>query len=257
MPKKNIHSMPWYSERAGFFGRQYLVEYADFISIDRTNREVDFLIKILRLKKGAKILDLACGHGRHTIELARRGFKMTGQDINSLFLKKAKQSAQRIGLKINWIKSDMRRITFENEFDVVVNLFTAFGYLESDDEDQTVISQIARALRPGGKFAIDFINRDRIMRTYREKDWTELPNHSILLSERGFNMITGRNEERRMIISKNGKRKIFNPGIRMYTLSELITMCRNAGLKFIEVYGDYDGSSINLDSKRCILIVKK
>lgn len=249
--------MPWYLEKAGFFGRQYLVEYSDLISITKTKHEIDFLVKILRLKKGAKILDLACGHGRHTIELARRGFKMTGQDINSLFLKKAKQSAQRIGLKINWIKSDMRRIPFENEFDVIMNLFTAFGYLENDDEDQTVISQIARALRPGGKFVIDFINRDRIIRTYREKDWTELPSYSILLSKRKFNMITGRNEERRIIISKTGERKIFNPSIRMYTLSELITMCRNAGLKFIEVYGDYDGSSINLDSKRCILVVKK
>ena len=82
-------SVPWYTEEAGFFGPGYLREYADLTTPQRTAAEIDFLEHVLGLERGAAILDLACGHGRHAIELARRGYTVTGQDINDFFLQEA------------------------------------------------------------------------------------------------------------------------------------------------------------------------
>jgi len=116
---------------------------------------------------------------------------MTGQDINASFLKNAKQSAKKAGVEVNWIKSDIRQIPFENEFDVVLNLFTSFGYLEKDEEDQKVIHQVAKALRPSGRFVIDIVNRERIVRIYGKKDWLDSADGTMIITERNFDLIRG------------------------------------------------------------------
>lgn len=232
-------------------------EYADILTPEQTNAEVDFLEKILHLERGIKILDLACGHGRHTVELARRGYAMTGQDINAFFLKEAAKSAKRSGVQVRWVKSDMRRIPFVEEFDVVVNLYTAFGYLESDEEDQRVIHAVSKALRPAGTFVLDVINRERVIRRFREKDWKELADGSFAFYEGTFDFMSGRTYERRLRIWKDGKREEAPTVVRMYTLRELIGLCNAAGLRFKEAHGGYHGEAPGLDSPRCILIAEK
>lgn len=248
---------PWYAEDAGFFGQRYMEEYVRFITPERTAAQVDFLEKVLNIQPGAKILDLACGHGRHSVEFARRGYQLTGQDLNSFFLKEAEKSANEAGVNVRWVQSDMRRIPFENEFDAVVNLFSSFGYLESDEEDQLVIHQVAKALRRGGQFFLDMISRDGVMRRFQERDWTELADGSVVLHERAFDFGSGRNYERRQRIWTDGKREEVQIISRMYTSTELIHMCKAAGLKATEVYGDYNGEALGLDSRRCIVIAEK
>lgn len=255
MAKKQTSQTPWYSEEAGFFGPGYLKEYAAILT--ETKIEVDFLEKVLALKKGAKVLDCPCGHGRHSVELARRGYNVTGQDLNSFFLEEAKKAAKRAKVSVHWVKGDMRELSFENEFDVVLNLFTAFGYLENDEEDQKALNQVAKALKRGGKFVLDVINRDRIARTYREKDWQELSDDSVVITERKFDHATGRNIERRMRIWKNGKREEFTLNLRMYAVVELVAMLRKAGFSLKKMFGNYTGDPLTFDSKRYILIVEK
>lgn len=161
MNKPDKHQ-PWYAEDSGLWGETYLYEYQDILTPERTCADVDFLERELHLEKSMKVLDLCCGHGRHTIELAKRGYQMTGLDLNTFFLDNAKHDAEAAGATINWIKSDMREVPFEGEFDVVVNLFTAFGYLESDDEDQKVLHQVTKALKPGGQFTLDVYNGSNV-----------------------------------------------------------------------------------------------
>lgn len=247
----------WFSEAAGFFGKRYLSEYAQLLPAKKTQAEVNFLVKNVHLKKKANILDLACGHGRHTVEFARRGFTMTGQDLNGFFLKEAEKAAKRAKVKIRWVKSDMRQIPFENEFDAVFNLFTAFGYFDSDADHQEVINQVAKSLRRGGIFVIDMINRDRIMRQYRENHWVKLEDGSVVLTEAKFDFVRGRNNEHRTRIWKNGKRNEFDIFLRMFTLPELIAMCEKAGLHYEKSYGDYTGEEVSLTSKRYILVARK
>lgn len=246
---------PWYSEEAGFFGPGYLSEYAAMLT--ETSAEVDFLERVLGLVPGAKIFDCPCGHGRHSIELARRGYQATGQDINSFFLGEAERAASEAEASVRWIQGDMREVPFEGEFDAVVNLFTAFGYLESDDEDQKALNQLAKALKRGGKFVLDFINRDRIVRTYREKDWRELPDGSVILNERKFDHSTGRNNERRIRIWRDREREEFSLSVRMYTVVEFAAMFRKAGLNLKEIYGSYGGESFTFNSRRAILVAEK
>src|SRR3972149_5253640 len=138
----NNRDIPWYSEEAGLFGEVYLRTFGDLITEEQTQIETNFLETSLKLQPGVKIFDLCCGHGRHSVELAKRGYNVTGQDLNSHFLTVAKESADKAGVNITWIKDDMRNIAFENEFDAVINMFTAFGYLGSDEEDQKVINGV-------------------------------------------------------------------------------------------------------------------
>lgn len=252
MMKKNIS---WYDENGGFFNPGYLKERADVISPERTKIEVDFIEKLLQ--PGMKVFDLACGHGRHIIELARRGYEVTGLDNNSFFLDEATKAANRAQVIINYIKSDMRQIPFENEFDMVINLFTSFGYLENDEEDEKVIAQIAKALKTGGKFVIDFVNRDEIMKTFRDRNWKPMADDSMVIVERKFDMISSKNYEKRIRIWNDGRREEINRSLRLYTLTELIKMCAKYGLIFETVYGDYESNSVTVGSNRYILITQK
>lgn len=108
-------NQPWYSEQEGFFGPHYLSTYTDagYLSEERTQQEVDFLVDVLGLQKGARILDLACGHGRHAVEFARRGYNVVGQDLNSFFLEKAEEAAKEAGVQVQWVQGDMREVSFE------------------------------------------------------------------------------------------------------------------------------------------------
>lgn len=255
--EKKKSRIPWYLEKTGFFGSGYLKEYESYLTQEKTAVEVDFLEKVLTLKNNAKIFDCPCGYGRHSIELARRGYEVTGQDTSALFLNKAKKEAKCSGTSIRWVKGDMREIHFEEEFDVALCLFSSLGYLENDEEHQRVINQITKALKHGGQFVLDVINRDRFIRAYQERTWKQLPDGSIILSEHDFDHTTGRNIERRTRIWANGKRENVSHFVRMYTVPELTSMFHEAGLVSKEMYGDFDASPITFHSKRYIFIAEK
>jgi SAM-dependent methyltransferase len=219
--------------------------------------DINFLERVLLLKKGDKIFDCPCGHGRHSVELARRGYEVTGQDINSFFLSKAVKESRLLNLSVKWVRGDMRKIQFKSEFDIALCLFSSLGYLENDKEHQKVLEQNTKALKRGGKFVLDVINRDFFVRTYQEKSWKELADGSIITCKNNFNHTTGYNLETRVRIWKNGKRDEVSHFVRMYTIPELITMLNKAGLSIDKMYGDFDESSITFHSKRYILVAVK
>jgi SAM-dependent methyltransferase len=250
---------PWYNEKAGFFGEHYLKTYTDagILTEERTQQEVDFLEAVMGLEKGARILDLACGHGRHAVELARRGYKVVGQDLNSFFLEKAKEAAKGARVQVQWIQGDMREILFEREFDAIVNLFTAFGYLETDEEDEKVLRQVAKALKLGGKFVLDVMNREWVMRNYQARDWQEFPDDSVELYDRSFDFATSRSHERRLYIHPDGSKEDHNVVLRYYTLQEVVAMCQRSGLRFREAYGTFAKEPYSLNTQRCIVVAEK
>jgi Cyclopropane fatty acid synthase and related methyltransferases len=150
----------WYSPKKGLFNLEYFkINEKRVLTPERTLREVNFIEEILHLKPGAEILDLACGVGRHSIELAKRGYKVTGLDINPALLKEARRRAKKQMVKIRWICKDMREITFQEKFDVVLNLFTSFGYF-TEKENQELISKVSKALKPQGYFVIEVNHRE-------------------------------------------------------------------------------------------------
>jgi cyclopropane fatty-acyl-phospholipid synthase-like methyltransferase len=253
---RNYQQTYWYLP-GNIFDKYYFNLYKKSLTASITKKEVNFIEKILKLKKGMKILDLACGWGRHSIEFARRGYKVVGQDINPLFLQEARRTAKEAGVKVRWIKQDMRKIPFRNEFDVALSLFTSFGYFEKEEDHQKVMSEVYKSLKPRGAFFLDVINRERLVRRFRPKEHKELSDGSLLTIERKFDFLTGHLEDKRTYMKKKRKKKESRLGIRIFTLTELISTCQRVGLKFKKSYGSYKGDPISFNSKRCILIAQK
>lgn len=142
-------------------------------------------------------------------------------------------------------------------FDAVINMFTSFGFLESDTEDQRVLRDVSRVLKRGGRFLIDFINREWVVRHYRPQRWRTAQDGSLLLQEGQFDLLTGRNRERALVIEPGGTRRAFHISIRMYAASELHTIVEAEGMRVINTWGDFDGSPLSLDSRRLIVLAEK
>jgi SAM-dependent methyltransferase len=256
MPKKQ----PWYVE---FFRDDYVRywlggELAALVSSERTAQEVAFMEDALALPAGASVLDLCCGHGRHAVALAQKGYRITGLDLSAYHLRLARQAAARAKVDIEWVRADMREIPQEmtGRFDAVINMFTSFGFLESEAEDQKVLDGVARALKPGGKFVIDFINREWVIRQYQEREWKQ-QGDVIVLEQRRFDLATGRNTAEATVVEADGSKRSFEVVMRMYTAVELISMLRAAGLRWRRLWGDFDGRDLSLDSRRLIVLSEK
>ena len=126
-----------------------------------TIRQVDFLIKTLKLTGKERILDLACGFGRHSLEFARRGFSVVGVDITKDYVEDAKLQAEKEQLPADFLHMDIREVSFKEEFDVVLNMADgAIGYLENEEENLKIFDVVAKALRPGGKHVMDIMSAD-------------------------------------------------------------------------------------------------
>lgn len=248
--------MPWYKD---FFEKWYLDLWllGERFKPSYIKKEVAFIKRVLRLSKGAKILDLCCGHGRHTLPLAKIDYQMTGLDLSKNALNMLKESTKRQGLNIRIVRGDMRRIPFKDEFDAVINMFTAFGYLENSKEDLRVLKQIAKALKPGGKFLIDVVNKDWVLANFQPRYWRKIGGR-ILLEERIYNPKTSCNTAKNELIEKNGKAHKFYTKVRIYSLNDLKKKLDKAGLKVIRVYGDtLGGVKFKKDSRRLVILSEK
>ena len=129
--------------------------------VEDTENQVTFIIKTLGLTGDERILDLACGFGRHALSLAQKGFRVTGVDITSDYINDAIQNAKADGLTVEFINADIRDLNFQNEYDVVLNLADgAIGYLENDDENLKIFNVVSRALKPSGKHFMHVCNAE-------------------------------------------------------------------------------------------------
>ena len=142
-----------------WYKKIWTLSIQDMSWVEDTARQVDFLIEKLELKGNEKILDLACGFGRHSLELARRGFEVTGVDITPAYIEYAAAQAQAENLNARFICSDIRDVAFAEQFDVVLNMADgAIGYLENEEENRKIFQVVSKALKPGGKHFMDIMN---------------------------------------------------------------------------------------------------
>ncbi len=245
-----------YSMVCYLFGEDYLRLYSPFLPPQKTAREVKDIINLLHLPNGSSILDLCCGYGRHTIPLAMQGYQVTGLDLSATFLQQAQLTAKQQGVEVRWVQSDMRTIPFENEFDAIINVFTSFGYLQNEDEDQHVLQQVQKALKPEGTFLLETVHQARVVRTIAQHGITRYGDDLIVLEERHIDLLTSRNEVRVSLIHPDGKRTEHRQSMRIYTLTELVHMLADVGLHIQAYYGGLEGSPLTLDS-RLVLLAKK
>jgi len=245
--------MDWYKE---WFGKEYLLVYPHRNEAE-AQRQIDFLQKYIKIPKDAKILDLCCGNGRHAVELKKLGYDVVGLDLSEDLLEVARSKASEDNLEdLRFVQCDMREIPYEDHFDLVVQFFTSFGYFESDAENQRVLSAISKALKPGGKFLIDYMNPDCVVKNLVARDEKQIAEGVSIVQERWIENSTHR-VNKRITLIKNGEKSVFNESVRMYNLQEIKNMLTYEGLRLMEVYGDFDGSEYVLDSPRMILVGKK
>ncbi len=213
--------------------------------VEDTKRQVDFLAEKLELKGNEKILDLACGFGRHSLELAGRGFDVTGVDITPAYINYANEQAKKKNLNARFICSDIREINFENEFDVVLNMADgAVGYLENDEENLKIFSVISKALKSGGKHFMDIMNGSYAATHFPCKLW-DAGEKCLTLSNFEWN-----NDTKTLIYGQLDfpygeplPEPVMEEGntIRLYTLDEIKLIFDKLGMNIIESYADFSG----------------
>ena len=230
-PRLPRRSKPWYEE---VFDEDYL-RTLPFMTAEQTLREVDFIESSLAVSKGAQVLDIGCGYGRHAIELVQRGLTVTGLDLSLPLLIRAADEAQRRALSVNFVHSDMRGLAFDREFDGAYCMLSTFGYFD-EESNLKVAEGIARALKPGGRFLLDVVNRDYIVGDLPARIWWE-GEGCVVLEEVEFNFNTSRILTHRSVVFEDGRQLDHEISVRAYSLHELGKLFRQTGFRVIDVAG--------------------
>ncbi len=235
----------------------YEKEYADATSdSERAVSESEFIIKELGLKESDRVLDLACGPGRHAILIAPEVNGITGSDISQRLIEKASSTAEEKKVQsINFVVEDMREIEYENEFDGAYNYFTAWGYF-SDEENFDVLTRVRRALKDGGSFLLEMINRDALMRRFQPQNWKLCTDKTIVLAEHSFDSETGRITSTRTYVNEDEKTTI-EIVHHLPSSDELVRMFRRAGFTECRLVSAPDGGKAGFDSFRIAVIGAK
>lgn len=257
----------WFEDGGGFFGRYYIegdnsVEgyLQNPMTLDeRTQQEVNGVIKLLDLRTGDRILDCPCGYGRHSSALAMSGFEVVGCDINYEMLEPALKSTRGLS-NVKFIRENMVHLDFNEEFDAVVNLFFSFGFFDNDEDNNQVLRNFYRALKPGGKFIMHTdINVPRIVSgTYKLHETRQLKSGRQLEISETCDMQNKRLEGRWSLLSADGSKQELRPyTAAIYTLEDFTAMCERAGFKNIRGYGDWAGTPLSSDSEDMIIVAEK
>ena len=213
--------------------------------VEDTENQVDFIIKTLELTGKERILDLACGFGRHSLSFAKRGYSVVGVDITEAYINDARKTAQQASLSAEFIHADIRDAHFSNEFDVVLNLADgAIGYLENDEENLKIFDKIATALKSGGKHLMDLVNAEHAISYFPKHGW-EIGEKALALS-----LLEWDNENRKIIYAGwdipyglPAEKPILLEGDswRLYTKTELRAILNKRKMKIIDTFSNYYG----------------
>lgn len=242
----------WYTDA---FGPRYFAAHNRLISEEATRREIDKLEELLRMDRPRRVLDVACGMGRHAIELAARGHRVTGLDINPDLLSHAKVCAERRRTDISWILDDMRNSHEAGQFDVVINMSVSFGYLGSKNEDLAALRSMRKALNAEGILLLEVPNRDFTL-SHPRSYFTRTPDETCIGETAHFNITENILEIHSTIFDATGR---YDTRFRLalYTLAELIGMIDEAGLKLTYALSDLDHDiAATLESPRFYLVLR-
>jgi SAM-dependent methyltransferase len=222
---------PWYEE---VFDEDFL-RTLPFMTPEQTAREVTFIREALSPPAGGEVLDVGCGYGRHALELAQQGLRLTGLDLSLPMLIRAADHAQKRGLTVNFVHADMREMTYDGQFDAAYCMLSSFGYFD-EETNLRVATAICHALKPGGRFLLDIINRDYLVGDLPSRVWWE-GDGCVVLEEVDFNYHTSRVLIRRSVVFGNGRQSEQEISLRAYSLHEVGKLLRQAGLRVLDVSG--------------------
>jgi SAM-dependent methyltransferase len=244
----NMKKAPWF--RTWFEGMYAKVLSKQFDEA-ATLRQVVLVKRLLRLRRGQRVLDVPCGTGRLTIPLGRQGLIMTGVDLAPSYIRRARRLARKEGLDIRFHHADMRRIDFDAEFDAAFNWFTSIGYFDRAG-DLEFCRRVLRALRPGGRFLVETMNKTALLSHFEPSGEKTVGNIHIATRTRWdgrssrvhstWTMKDGRRTERR------------THSIRLYSGPELRSLLREAGFGEVRLYGNRPLGRLTRHARRLIAV---
>lgn len=231
------------------FGEDYLYFYADALSDEHNDADVEAIVSILELQGGERVLDAPCGHGRISNRLAERGMNVVGVDASDLFLARAHEH----GGSAEYLHGDIRSLPVDGPFDVVLSWFTSFGYF-ADDENRQVLSEYRRVLRPGGRLLIEMHNHDEFVRRFTPApfSFTTRIGNDLMVDTSDFDCMTGRIETERVTI-RDGHVRASHHGVRVPTIPELRDWLAEAGFAQ-STFTARDGKEPSIHRHRLVVV---
>jgi ubiquinone/menaquinone biosynthesis C-methylase UbiE len=235
------------------FDEDYLYFY-ERRAAEVTEADVDAIWRLLELKRGATLLDLACGHGRIANRLADRGVRVAGLDAPALFLEWARQEAASRGLEVEYVHGDMRSLPWEDGcFDRVLSWFTSFGYFD-DPDNRRVLREARRVLRPEGVLLIENNNLAELLPRWLPS--VVIERDGDLMIDRGtFDPTTGRATTERTVV-RDGRVRRFSFSVRIFIAAELRDWLLDAGFHTVEFF-DHAAESLTAHSSRMVTVARR
>ncbi len=235
-----------------FFRGVALDAWRRIINPEMTRTEADFLERTIGAAPSAQLLDVPCGNGRHAIELASRGYEMTGLDLSDEFIAEARAATE---LPIRWARGDMRSLPWVAEFDGAYCFGNSFGYLPWDETRQ-FLAAVSRALKPGARFVVDTgMAAESILTSLARTRWFRLGD-MLMLSENRYHPAEGRLDIDYTFV-RNGQVETRPTRSYVFTAAELCRMHADAGLEPVELLSSTNAEPYQIGSPRLILVSNK
>ncbi|MDY6857585.1 MAG: class I SAM-dependent methyltransferase [Thermodesulfobacteriota bacterium] len=224
-------------------------------SFQQAKEQVDDIIKITGVRSGS-VLDLCCGPGRHSVPLGKRGFLVTGVDIQQFLIEKAQKYSEKENVSVEYIKENMLIFKRPESFDLVINMYSSFGYFSDPEDDFRVLENTYNSLRPGGKLLIDVRGKEiHAMENVTEFS-QEMPNRDLIFHRSEVNEDWTRSDAEWIYI-RDGSAYKFKMSVNLYCGSGLRALLQKAGFSGVQVYGDLKKRPYNQNAKRLVVVAEK
>jgi len=237
-----------------FDADEYLYFMEDTLRAENTPAQVDFIERALALAPRQQVVDLGCGHGRHAIELARRGYRVTGIDLSESFIGAATSAALAAGVDARFFHCDIGAFEVETGFDAAICLFDAFGFFD-DAHCLRALQNTRAALLPGGVLLLDLRTREWMLRqppvTVVDKG-----NGDLMIDRQHFDVETGRLVDRRTML-RGATRRDVAFSVRLFSFTEIRSLLSAAELEITAAYGGFDGAPLSPDRPRTLIVARR
>ncbi|HEX5620584.1 MAG TPA: class I SAM-dependent methyltransferase [Solirubrobacteraceae bacterium] len=237
------------------FSDFYLRAFADEARDAEAHEQALAAARLSGCPDGGDLLDVPCGFGRHSIPLARAGYRVVAVDRSQALI----DEAQRRTDGEQWpklVRADYRELPLPDEsFDAALNLFSSLGYL-GDEDDTKVLAEIRRVLRPGGRLVVEIMHRDAMVLHFRDTGWHMVGEGRLLLEQRTFDPAAGVAQTTQTLVEPSGERDSRTFSLRVYTATELTAMLARAGFEESRCYGDLDGGRFGT-ATRLVIVARR